>query len=87
MMTYNLYEFQVEYDFNYFKMEMATDVQLLVLSEGRSNILPADAIVPFRPSAANLSEVVAAEALESWRWYLATVKQLPHFIEPAMQKV
>ncbi|XP_061368046.1 mini-chromosome maintenance complex-binding protein [Gastrolobium bilobum] len=78
---------KVEYDFKYYKMEMATDVQLLVLSEGKSNILPADVVVPFRPSATNCSEAVATEALEAWRWYLATVRQLPHSIESEMQKV
>ncbi|KAJ1384726.1 Mini-chromosome maintenance complex-binding protein [Sesbania bispinosa] len=84
----NLMELQkVEYDFKYYKMEMTTDVQLLVLSEGKSNILPADVIVPFRPSATNCSEAVAAETLEAWRWYLATVRQLPHCIESDMQKV
>jgi hypothetical protein len=49
--TNTWYVFQVEYDFKYYKMEMATDVQLLVLSEGKSNILPADVIVPIQPSA------------------------------------
>ncbi|MED6211896.1 hypothetical protein PIB30_077982 [Stylosanthes scabra] len=84
----NLVEWQkVEYDFKYYKMDMTTDVQLLVLSEGKSNILPADVIVPFRPSAANCSEAVTAEALEAWRWYLATVRQLPHSIESEMQQV
>lgn len=78
---------KVEYDFKYYKMDMATDVQLLVLSEGKSNILPADAIVPFEPSASNCSEAVTAEALEAWRWYLATVRHLSHTIEPEMQKV
>lgn len=68
-------------------MEMATDVQLLVLSEGKSNILPADVVVPFRPSAVNSAEAVVAEALETWRWYLATARLLPHSIESEMQKV
>ncbi|CAJ1974554.1 unnamed protein product [Sphenostylis stenocarpa] len=84
----NLMELQqVEYDFKYFKMDMKTDTQLLVLSEGKSNILPADVIVPFQPSANNYSEAVTTEVLEAWRWYLATVRQLPHSIEPEMQKV
>jgi hypothetical protein len=87
MMTYTWYAFQVEYDFKYYKMEMATDVQLLVLSEGKSNILPADVIVPIRPSATNSSEAVAAENLEVWRWYLASVRQLPHSFESETQKV
>ncbi|RDX71252.1 Mini-chromosome maintenance complex-binding protein, partial [Mucuna pruriens] len=84
----NLMELQkVEYDFKYYKMDMVTDVQLLVLSEGKSNILPADVIVPFHPSATNCSEAVALETLEAWRWYLATVKQLSHTIDAEMQKV
>lgn len=85
--TYPLYAFQVDYDFKYYKMEMATDVQLLVLSEGKSNILPADVIVPIRPSATNCSEAVSAETLEAWRWYLGTVRQLPHCMESGMEKV
>jgi hypothetical protein len=77
----------VEYDFKYYKMEMAADVQLLNLSEGKSNILPADVVIPFQPSSVGSSEVVAAQALEAWRWYLATVKSLPHSIDSEMQKV
>ncbi|GMY08375.1 mini-chromosome maintenance complex-binding protein [Fagus crenata] len=78
---------KVEYDFKYYKMEMAADVQMLIISEGKSNILPADIVIPFQPSSVDSSEVVAAEALEAWRWYLATVKSLPHSIESEMQKV
>ncbi|KAI9102164.1 hypothetical protein K1719_023674 [Acacia pycnantha] len=84
----NFVELQrVEYDFKYYKMEMAADVQLLVLSEGKSNILPADVTVPFRPSAVNQSKAIVAEAVEAWRWYLATVSLLPHTIESETQKV
>lgn len=83
----NLLELQkVEYDFKYYKMEMAADVQVLVISEGKSNILPADLVVPFRPCSVGSSENVAAEALKSWRWYLATVRSLPHSIGQEMQK-
>lgn len=87
MMTCTWYVFQVEYDFKYYKMEMVTDVQLLVLSEGKSNILPADVIVPIRPSATICLEAVASETLEAWRWYIATVRQLPHSFESETQKV
>jgi hypothetical protein len=59
---------------------MATDVQLLTLSEGKSNILPSDLIVPFRPS--SIPAVNAgSEEFESWRWYLATVRSLPQSAE------
>ncbi|XP_038722373.1 mini-chromosome maintenance complex-binding protein [Tripterygium wilfordii] len=77
---------KVDYDFKYYKMEMAADVHLLVLSEGKSNILPADIVIPFQPSVVS-NAVVAAEALEAWRWYLSTVRSLPHSIDLEMQKV
>ncbi|GMJ11831.1 E2F target gene 1 [Hibiscus trionum] len=84
----NLIEFQkVEYDFQYYKMEMAADVRLLIFSEGKSNIVPADVIVPFQPSSLESSEMPVAEALQAWRWYLATVRSLPHSIGSDMQKV
>ncbi|KAK8651463.1 hypothetical protein V6N13_141064 [Hibiscus sabdariffa] len=84
----NLIEFQkVEYDFQFYKVEMAADIQLLIFSDGKSNIVPADVIVPFQPSALESSEIPVAEALEAWRWYLATVKSLPHSIGSEMQKV
>lgn len=56
---------QVEYDFKYYKMEMTTDVQLLVLSEGKSNILPADLVLPFRPISVGSPEMVDARSTES----------------------
>jgi hypothetical protein len=71
---------QVEYDFEFYKLEMATDVQLLILSEGKSNILPSDLIVPFRPSSVPAVNA-SSEELESWRWYLATVRSLPQSTE------
>lgn len=66
---------------------MMADVQILVLSEGKSNILPADIIMPFQPSSSGSSDAVPAEVLEAWRWYLATVRSMPHTIESDMQKV
>ncbi|KAG5224432.1 hypothetical protein OIU76_023208 [Salix suchowensis] len=78
---------KVEYDFQYYKMEMMADIQILILSEGKSNILPADIIMPFQPSSSGSSEAVPAEVLEAWRWYLATVRSMPHTIESDMQKV
>uniref|UniRef100_A0A0A9GD78 Mini-chromosome maintenance complex-binding protein n=1 Tax=Arundo donax TaxID=35708 RepID=A0A0A9GD78_ARUDO len=81
MLLKNLMESQtVEYDFEYYKLEMATDVQLLTLSEGKSNILPSDLIVPFRPSSVPTVNS-GSEELESWRWYLATVRTLPQSTE------
>ncbi|KAI7985752.1 Mini-chromosome maintenance complex-binding protein [Camellia lanceoleosa] len=84
----NLMELQkVEYDFKYYKMEMEVDVQLLILSEGKSNILPTDLVLPFCPLSVESCEIGDAEALKAWRWYLASLKSLTHSIEPDMQKV
>ncbi|KNA05591.1 hypothetical protein SOVF_188970 [Spinacia oleracea] len=78
---------QVEYDFQYYKMEMTADVQLLVLSEGKSNILPADVVLPFQPSSTSPPEIVEEAIVQSWRWYLANLRSLSHSITPEMQKV
>ncbi|GAB2288319.1 Mini-chromosome maintenance complex-binding protein, variant 2 [Dionaea muscipula] len=78
---------QVEYDFQYYKLEMGADVQLLVLSEGKSNILPADLVLPFQPTSTGTLETVSAEALQAWRWYLATLRSFPHSLSPEMQKI
>ncbi|KAL4033310.1 hypothetical protein IC575_006397 [Cucumis melo] len=84
----NLMELQkVEYDFKYYKMDMTTDVQLLILSEGKSNILPADLVVPFQPSALGSTAITDMDALEAWRWYLSNVRLLPHSIESEIQRV
>ncbi|XP_050385931.1 mini-chromosome maintenance complex-binding protein [Argentina anserina] len=77
---------KVEYEFQYYKLDMEADVQLLVLSEGKSNILPADMVLPIQPSSVDSFEATA-EALGAWRSYLATIRSLPHSIEPEMQKV
>ncbi|KAJ4842611.1 hypothetical protein Tsubulata_025127 [Turnera subulata] len=83
-----LTEFQkVKYDFQYYSMEMEADIKLLILSEGKSNILPADIIVPFQPSSVSSLEAVDAESLDAWRWYLANVRLLEHTMQPEMQKV
>ncbi|KAI3994201.1 hypothetical protein MKX01_012458 [Papaver californicum] len=77
----------VEYDFEYYKLEMSSDVQLLVLSEGKSNILPADLVLPFQPSSVGSPLNADANALQAWRWYLASLRSLPHVIDPELQKV
>ncbi|XP_010525516.1 PREDICTED: mini-chromosome maintenance complex-binding protein-like [Tarenaya hassleriana] len=84
----NLLEYQkLEYDFQYYKMEMSADVQVLIFSKGKSNTMPADLVVPFQPSEANSFESVAPEAAETWRWYLATCRTLPYSIGQEIQQV
>ena len=79
--------FQVEYDFQYYKMEMATDAQMLIFSEGKSNIMPADLVVPFQPSQVNSLQVITPETAEAWRCYLATCKSLSNSIGEELQQV
>ncbi|KAJ3693792.1 hypothetical protein LUZ60_009272 [Juncus effusus] len=70
----------VEYDFEYYKLEMATEAQFLIISEAKSNILPADLIMPVQFSALNAFNV-SEEQLKAWRWYLATIKSFPHLTD------
>ncbi|KAG2290463.1 hypothetical protein Bca4012_028341 [Brassica carinata] len=84
----NLLECQkVEYDFQYYKMEMATDAQMLIFSEEKSNIMPADLVVPFQPSQVNSLQVITPETAEAWRCYLATCKSLSNSIGEELQQV
>ncbi|CAN6463249.1 unnamed protein product [Victoria cruziana] len=76
----------VEYDFQYYKLEMETDVQVLVISAGKSNIAPADLVIPFHPTEAASGSNVTPTDLQAWRWYLTTMRSLPHAIDPAIQK-
>ncbi|CAL9123278.1 unnamed protein product [Musa textilis] len=83
----HLLEWQkVEYDFEYYKLEMAADVQLLIISEGKSSILPADLVLPFCPK--SVAPVNATgEQLQAWRWYLATMRSLQHSSEPETSQI
>ena len=68
-------------------MKMDADVQLLILSEGKSNILPADIVLPFHPTAVGPLGNLDAETLNAWRWYLATLRLLTYSIGTEIQKV
>ncbi|XP_076940765.1 mini-chromosome maintenance complex-binding protein-like [Bidens hawaiensis] len=68
-------------------MKMDADIQFLILSEGKSNILPADIVVRCQPSSVGPVGTVDDETLNGWRWYLATVRSLPHSIGTYIQKV
>ncbi|XP_020575358.1 mini-chromosome maintenance complex-binding protein [Phalaenopsis equestris] len=84
----HLMEWQtVEYDFEYYKIEMAADIQMLIFSEGKSNILPADIVLPFRPTSFVSVKQASTEELHAWRWYLATVRSLPYSNESQVQQM
>ncbi|KAJ0985448.1 hypothetical protein J5N97_003804 [Dioscorea zingiberensis] len=77
----------VEYDFEFYTSEMAADVQLLILSDGKSNILPADLVLPFCPIAINSDVNASPEELQSWRWYLDTLRSLPYSSQPDLHQI
>ncbi|CAA6656949.1 unnamed protein product [Spirodela intermedia] len=78
----------VGYDCEYYKLDLASDVQVLVLSDRKSNVLPADVVLPFHPvEARSTVEAPGEEELRAWRWYLAAMRSLPLSIGSQMQKV
>ncbi|XP_024526898.1 mini-chromosome maintenance complex-binding protein isoform X2 [Selaginella moellendorffii] len=78
---------KVDYDFQYYQMEMPTDLPVLVVSCGKSRILPADALVPLRCSAEAARIHAEASDLSKWRIYLSSAREADHVIEPSMQKI
>lgn len=77
----------VEYGFEYYKLEMPADVPILILSEGKSDILPADLVLPFHPTSISSDVNASIEGLQAWRWYLATFPSLPHSSPSEMQQI
>ncbi|MCO5600015.1 hypothetical protein L7F22_054123 [Adiantum nelumboides] len=83
----NLMEWQkVEYDFEFYKMEMPADVPVLVLSTARSRLFPADVVLPLRPTR-NFSSSLRPELVAHWRTYLGVARAGNHTIEPSIQKI
>eukprot|EP00897_Mesotaenium_endlicherianum_P000995 jgi/Mesen1/10897/ME000095S10230 len=78
---------KVEYDFQFYKMEMVADVAVLVLSQAKSRILPADVVLPVKAVAPGVALAASGEELDKWRAYLNCARHLEHSIEPDMQKV
>ncbi|KAH7672496.1 Mini-chromosome maintenance complex-binding protein [Dioscorea alata] len=80
-------QLSVEYDFEFYTSEMTADVQLLILSDGKSNIMPADLVLPFCPNAVNSIANPSPEELQSWRWYLDTLRSLPYSSQPDLHQM
>ncbi|GLJ14702.1 hypothetical protein SUGI_0238350 [Cryptomeria japonica] len=84
----DLLEWQkVGYDFEYYTMDMPTDIQVLVLSDGKSNIFPADIVVPFRPTSEFSPLSACRFSKQQWRLYLSTMKSYEHTIGKDMQQL
>ncbi|XP_023938645.1 mini-chromosome maintenance complex-binding protein [Bicyclus anynana] len=93
----NLIKLQkVEYDFKYYKMEFDSDINVLVLSEGKS-LLPSDYHIPLRPEESSLQifdAIVEAatyylkeEIMNTIRTYLTNLKLAKYSISENLQFV
>lgn len=78
---------KVEYDFQYHKMEMPADVPVLVLSQGKSRILPTDVIVPLNATASHNPFNVTDSDLISWRRYIMKAREMDHSLDESTQKI
>ncbi|KAG0600553.1 hypothetical protein M758_11G042700 [Ceratodon purpureus] len=77
---------KVEYDFQYYKMEMPADVPVLVLSQGKSRILPTDVVLPLNPTASRGPVNITDSDLISWRHYIVKARAMDHSLDESMQK-
>lgn len=82
---------KLEYDFNYYKAEFATNLLVLILSEGKS-LLPSDCHVVLRPREASESvervlSSVSSASLERMRAFLGLARLAEYSLTSEMQKV
>lgn len=73
------------YDFQFYQMPINLDVQVLLLSAGKS-LLPSDAAVPHRPTAEPAVPAVAEDNLGPLRAYIAAARALDYAIPPEVSK-
>ena len=77
----------MEYDFEFYKMEMLADVPILVFSMAKSRLFPADVVVPLRSTRESSLVQPDEQLLLRWRMYLGQARLANHMIDPSMQKV
>eukprot|EP00850_Spirogloea_muscicola_P006522 SM000031S11531 [mRNA] locus=s31:132741:136243:- [translate_table: standard] len=79
---------KVECNFQFYKMDVPMDVPVVVLSQARSKLLPADAVVQLRPAngAPGSLAAVPEPLLEQWRAYLTAARHMDHIIGASMAK-
>ena len=86
---------KIEYNFNFHKLDFATDIPCLVMSEGRS-MLPSDSQVMLRPKEVVSEEVIkekyadigtslTSELLDKLRKYLTVVRHFSFDVSDEMQ--
>lgn len=84
----HLLEWQkVEYDFQFYKMEMPADLPVLILSQAKSRMLPADAVVPLMSTATPACSTPDELDFAKWRLYLTMARDMEHTLQPSILKV
>lgn len=84
----HLLEWQkVEYDFQFYKMEMPADLPVLILSQAKSRMLPADAVVPLMSTATPACSTADELDFAKWRLYLTMARDMEHTLQPSILKV
>ncbi|CAK9260337.1 unnamed protein product [Sphagnum jensenii] len=83
----HLLEWQkVEYDFQFYKMEMPADLPVLILSQAKSRMLPADAVVPLMSTATPACSTPDELDFAKWRLYLTMARDMEHTLQPSILK-
>ena len=77
----------MEYDFEYYKVDMAADISVLVLSDARSRLLPADMTINIKPISAPMLMSADEPELSMWRQYLSAARYMEHSVPAGVQKV
>jgi len=78
---------KLEYDFNFYKTDFLSNVQILVVSEGKS-MLPCDCQVKLHPSTSNVDVInsLSPEVIEKIRVYLGLARFCGYSVSQDMQK-
>lgn len=77
---------KLEYDFDFYKTDFQSNIQVLVLSEGKS-MLPCDCHVKLEASSQQQSTVnISEDTLNVFRTYIGLVRSSSYSITPDMQK-
>ncbi|GJP31678.1 hypothetical protein CLOM_g14734, partial [Closterium sp. NIES-68] len=77
---------KVDYDFQYYKMDMPSDIPVLILSHATSRLLPADVSMPVRCTAPPQPVRVDESEVATWRRYIGCCRLLEHEIKDGMRE-
>ncbi|CAI5995073.1 unnamed protein product [Closterium sp. NIES-64] len=77
---------KVDYDFQYYKMEMQSDIPVLILSHATSRLLPADVSLPVRCTAPPQPVREDEPEVATWRRYIGCCRLLDHEIKEDMRE-